>query len=135
MHRLSTKILKFVLSIGVGIWFAIQSFDGINTLFSAIFNGLCFASLTFIGASIYGIAVDITLNYLLAAIFSLGFIFFSLSKFDEWFGSNSTLEEFVFLAIIVIGLFFMLKDIVFIKNCLAYENAVELGEIKNEEKE
>ena len=119
MNKLQTKTLKILLFIGVFAY--LQYHDIKRGSFSAnsIMSGLLAASLVYIIASIYGIVLDLTMNYLIAIIITVLLLFFFASKLDALIASVSWLTHDRMLYILTgLATLCFIRDIIIIKNSL-----------------
>lgn len=119
MNKLQTKTLKILLFIGVFAY--LQYHDIKRGSFSAnsIMSGLLAASLVYIIASIYGIVLDLTMNYLIAIIITVLLLFFFASKLDALIASVSWLTDDRMLYILTgLATLCFIRDIIIIKNSL-----------------
>ena len=112
MSRITTKILKMIIFLGIFAWYVYSQFQKGGAIFSLeiIGAGLGLASLAYISLSLYGFILDVSKRYLLAFIIAIA-LFVSF-KIDGIIASIPWLSEdgFVFI-IIVLTVLCVVRDV------------------------
>ena len=93
MNKLGTKTLKILLFIGVFAY--LQYYDVKRGVFSvnSITGGLFAASAVYLIASLFGIVLSLTQNYLIALVGTAALALFLAFKLDDLVASVSGLTE------------------------------------------
>ena len=105
MSRITTKILKMIIFLGIFAWYVYSQFQKGGAIFSLeiIGAGLGLASLAYISLSLYGFILDVSKRYLLAFIsFKIDGIIASIPWLSE--------DGFVFI-IIVLTVLCVVRDV------------------------
>lgn len=119
MNKLQTKTLKILLFIGVFAY--LQYYDVKRGAFSvsSVTGGLLAASLVYILVSLFGIVLNLTMNYLIAIIITVALTFFFAAKLDDLIASVSWLTDDRMLYILSgLATLCFIRDIIIIKNSL-----------------
>lgn len=132
MNKFETKTLKILLFIGVFAY--LQYYDVKRGAFSAnsITGGLFAASAVYLIASLFGIVLSLTQNYLIALVGTAALALFLAFKLDDLVASVSWLAEERMMYIL--GGFSTLcfvRDVIIIKNSLFGASAVTTEEAKS----
>lgn len=120
MSKLSTKTLKIILFIGVFGY--LQYYDVKRGAFSfnSITGGLVAASAVYLIASLFGIVLDLTGNYIIAIIGTGALAVFLAYKLDDLIASVSWLTEERMLYILgAFAILLIIRDVVIIKTALS----------------
>ena len=119
MNKLGTKTLKILLFIGVFSY--LQYYDVKRDAFSinSVTGGLIAASAIYLIASLFGIVLNLTRNYLIAIIGTGALALFFANKLDDWIASVSWLTENRALYILGgLAILCLIRDIIIIRNSL-----------------
>lgn len=119
MNKLGTKTLKILLFIGVFTY--LQYYDMKRGAFSinSITGGLFVASAVYLIASLFGIILNITLNYFIAIIGTAALALFLAYKLDDLIASVSWLtEEWMMYILVGFAILFLIRDIIIIKSTI-----------------
>ena len=95
MSRITTKILKMIIFLGIFAWYVYSQFQKGGAIFSLeiIGAGLGLASLAYISLSLYGFILDVSKRYLLAFIITVAIALFVSFKIDGIIASIPWLSE------------------------------------------
>lgn len=119
MDKLGTKTLKILLFIGVFAY--LQYYDVKRDAFStnSVTGGLIAASTVYLIASLFGIVLNLTRNYLIAIIGTGALALFFANKLDDLIASVSWLTENRALYILGgLAILCLIRDIIIIRNSL-----------------
>lgn len=119
MDKLGTKTLKILLFIGVFAY--LQYYDVKRDAFStnSVTGGLIAASAVYLIASLFGIVLNLTRNYLIAIIGTGALALFFANKLDDLIASVSWLTENRALYILGgLAILCLIRDIIIIRNSL-----------------
>lgn len=119
MNKLGTKTLKILLFIGIFAY--LQYYDVKRSAFSvnSVTGGLIAASAVYLIASLFGIVLNLTRNYLIAIIGTGALALFFANKLDDLIASVSWLTENRALYILGgLAILCLIRDIIIIKNTL-----------------
>lgn len=119
MNKLGTKTLKILLFIGVFSY--LQYYDVKRDAFSinSVTGGLIAASAIYLIASLFGIVLNLTRNYLIAIIGTGALALFFANKLDDLIASVSWLTENRALYILgELAILCLIRDIIIIRNSL-----------------
>ena len=114
MRKITTKILKIIIFVGIFIWYVIDQTGAPEKRFSleVIGTGLALGALAFIGLSLFGFTLEVSQNYVIAFALTVGIALFVCFKLDGLIASIPWLTEDRFLFIIIIlTLICMFRDI------------------------
>ncbi len=120
MDRLGAKTLKIIVFIGVFVYFLYHGIShgtfGINT----VTGGFLLASIAYLFSSLFGLVLNLSGNYIIAVVGTIGLIFFFCFKMDEVVAKTSWLsEDGMSVILIILAVFCLIRDIIIIKNILA----------------
>lgn len=119
MNKLGTKTLKILLFIGVFSY--LQYYDVKRGAFSinSVTGGLIASSAVYLIASLFGIVLSLTMNYLIAIIGTAALALFLAYKMDDLVASVSWLTEERMMYILGgFAILCFIRDIIIIKNSL-----------------
>lgn len=120
MTKRSTKTLKIILFVGMFIWmmkFSLSHGSALNleTLVGSVFM----ASLVYLLATLFGLALSVSNNFIVAIVLTGILAFLFIFKMDELTRSISWLSDELAVAVItILTLICIAKDIIYIKNSL-----------------
>jgi hypothetical protein len=120
MTKRSTKTLKIILFAGMFIWmvkFSLSHGSAMNpdTLVGSVFM----ASLVYLLATLFGLALSVSNNYIVAIVLTGILAFLFIFKMDELTRSISWLSDELSVAVItILTLVCIARDIIYIKNSL-----------------
>lgn len=118
MRRVTTKILKIIIFIGIFIWYLSDQLKRPETIFSLemVGTGLALGALAYIGLSLFGFTLDVSQNYVIALAFTVGITLFVCFKLDGMIAAIPWLTEDRFLLIIIaLTIICMIKDVMMIR--------------------
>lgn len=118
MNKLGTKTLKIILFIGVFSYLQYHDIKGDAFTINSVTAGIFMASAAYLLASLFGIVLNFTMNYLIAIVGTGALALFLAFKLDEVIAATPLTEE---LAAIILGTFALLcliRDIIAIKRSL-----------------
>jgi len=133
MTKRSTKTLKIILFAWMFIWmvkFSLSHGSAMNpyTLVGSVFM----ASLVYLLATLFGLALSVSNNYIVAIVLTGILAFLFIFKMDELTRSISWLSDELSVAVItILTLVCIARDIIYIKNSLVYPH-VENPAIKSQ---
>lgn len=120
MNKLSTKTLKILLFIGVFFYLQYYDIKRSDYTINSVTAGLMMASAAYLIASLFGIVLNLTRNYLLAIIGTAALALFIAFKLDDLIASVSWLTESIMTLVLgILAIFCLLHDIIFIKRSLS----------------
>lgn len=118
MRRVTTKILKIIIFVGIFIWYLSDQLKRPETSFSLemVGTGLALGALAYIGLSLFGFTLDVSQNYVIALAFTVGIALFVCFKLDGIIAAIPWLTENRFLLIIIVlTMICMIKDVMMIR--------------------
>ncbi len=120
MNKLSTKTLKILLFIGVFAYLQYYDIKRSDYTINSVTAGLMMASAAYLIASLFGIVLNLTRNYLLAIIGTAALALFIAFKLDDLIAFVSWLTESIMALVLgILAIFCLLHDIIFIKRSLS----------------
>ncbi len=106
------KILKLFLTFATFVVYLYYVISDNNFTLIQIPTALSVASLVYLGCSLYGFALKVSRNYIIAAILSIGVIFLLIEPLDNLVLNSSWItNDIVLIVIMLITLFFIIRDI------------------------
>lgn len=118
MRKITTKILKIIVFIGIFVWYLYDQFQksGLSFSLEVIGTGLALAALAYIGLSLFGFTLEASNNYLIAFVSTIVFILFVCFSVDGVISAIPWLtEDIVLFVIIVLTIICIVKDIMLIR--------------------
>lgn len=113
MNKRESKILKTLLFIGVFAYLVYHDIHNATFSFSTVTGALLMASFVYIMASLFGILLTLTRNYLITIIATLALTLLGAFKLDALIAAVPWLSEDVAcIILIIIVLFCILKDFI-----------------------
>lgn len=120
MTKQSTKTLKIILYVGMFIWMMKFNLShgaamNLDTLVGSVFM----ASLVYLLATLFGLALSVSNNYIIAIVLTGILAFLFIFKMDALTRSISWLSDELSAAVVtILTLVCIVKDITYIKNSL-----------------
>ncbi len=120
MDKLGSKTLKIILFIGVFAYFQYHGISHGTFSIDTVTGGFLLASIAYLFSSLFGLILDLSRNYIIAIVGTIGLIFFLCFKMDEVVAKTPWLsEDGMSVILIILAGFCLIRDILIIKKTLS----------------